>query len=138
MSTMSHENAQLLRAAYDGFARGDLEPLLDSLADDIAWEDSTLGPLAGNYVGKEQVLGLFGRMMEVYGGTSQLEVVDILANDDRGVVLTREQGTTSGEHLKWTGVHLWEFRGGQCARFTAYNNGEYQRFWSERAQRSEG
>ena len=135
---MSHPNAQLLRAAYDGFARGDLEPLMGALTDDIAWEDSTLGPLAGNYVGREEVLGLFGRMMEVYGGSLQLEVVDILANDGRGVVLTRERGTTREGHLEWTGVHLWEFRDGRCARFTAYNDAGYQRFWSERAQRDAG
>jgi ketosteroid isomerase-like protein len=132
---MTHTNAQLLRAAYDGFTSGDLEPLLGLLTDDIAWQDSTLGPLAGDYTGKDEVLRLFGRMMEVYGGTLQIEVVDILANDNRGVVLTREQGTTDGEHVKWTGVHLWEFREGRCARFVAYNDADYQRFWSERAQR---
>jgi ketosteroid isomerase-like protein len=93
--------------------------------------------VAGMYIGKEEVLSLFGRMMEVYGGTLELEVVDILASDDRGVVLTREQGTTRGEHLEWTGVNLWEFRDAQCARFTAYYDAEYQRFWSERAQRGE-
>ena len=43
---------------------------------------------------------------EVYGETLELEVIDILANDDRGVVLTREQATTRGEHAEWTGVHL--------------------------------
>ena len=134
---MTHPNAQILQAAYDGFARGDLEPLMGALTDDIAWEDSTLGPLAGNYAGKEEVLSLFGRMMEVYGGTLELEVIDILANDDRGVVLTREQGTTRGEHAEWTGVHLWEFREDQCARYTAYADAGYQRFWSERAQRGE-
>jgi hypothetical protein len=30
---------------------------------------------------------------------------------------------------------LWEFRDDRCARFTAYNDAGYQRFWSERAQR---
>jgi hypothetical protein len=48
---------------------------MGALTDDVAWEDSMLGPLAGNYVGKDEVLSLFGRMMEVYGGTLQLEVV---------------------------------------------------------------
>lgn len=57
---MSHPNARLLRNAYEAFGSGDLEPLLGALTDDISWHDSTLGPLAGSYTGKDQVLGLFG------------------------------------------------------------------------------
>jgi ketosteroid isomerase-like protein len=129
---MSHTNARLLRTAYEAFTKGDLQPLLGALTDDISWHDSTLGPLAGDYTGKDQVLGLFGRMMEVYGGTLRLEVVDIFANDDRGVVLTREAGTIGGEPVTWTGVHLWGFRDGRCARLVAYADADYQRFWSNK------
>ena len=89
-----------------------------------------MGPLAGACTGKDQVLGLFGKMTEVYGGTLRLEAIDIFANDDRGVVLTREAGTADGEDLTWTGVHLWGFRDGRCAHFTAYADAGYQRFWS--------
>ena len=49
----SHPNAELLRGAYDAFERGDLQPLLGLLRDDIEWVDSTLGPLAGTYRGSE-------------------------------------------------------------------------------------
>ena len=130
---MPHQNEQLLRAGYDGFSKnGDLEPMLGALTDDIAWQDSTLGPLAGKYTGKDEVLGLFGRMEEVYGGTLRLEVVDILVNDDRGVVLTREQGTAGGEAISWTGVHLWSFRDGRATSFVAYADADYQQFWSQR------
>jgi ketosteroid isomerase-like protein len=130
---MVQRNAQLLQTAYDAFSRGDLEPLLGALTDDISWHDSTLGPLAGTYTGKDQVLSLFGRMMTVYGGTLRLEVVDIFANDDRGVVLTREAGTTGGASATWTGVHLWSFRHGRCAQLVTYADAEYQRFWLGRS-----
>jgi uncharacterized protein len=129
---MLHPNAKLLREAYEAFSHGDLSPLLAALTDDIYWHDSTLGPLAGEYTGKDQVLGLFGKMTEVYGGTLRLEAVDIFANDARGVVLTREAGAVGGEQVTWTGVHLWGFRGRRCAGFTAYADADYQRFWSNR------
>jgi ketosteroid isomerase-like protein len=137
-SDMTHPNEQLLREAYDGFTSGDLDPLLAALTDDIAWRDSTIGPLAGDYNGKNEVLGLFGRMMEVYAGTMRLEVVDILANDSRGVVLTREQGTASGETANWTGVHVWGFRDGRCAQLVTYADADYQQFWAARAPRASG
>ena len=62
--------------------------------------------MAGACTSKDQVLGLFGEVMEVHGGTLRLEVADIFANDDRGVVLTQEAGTTGGKQLTLTGVHL--------------------------------
>ena len=45
---MTHANALMLRAMYDGVGQGDLDPLIASLTDDVSWIDSTLGPLAGN------------------------------------------------------------------------------------------
>ena len=126
---MPHLNTRLLQDACEAFSHGDLGPLLAALTDDISWRDSTLGPLTGDYTRKDQVLGLFGKMAEVYRGTLRLEAIDIFANDDRGVVLTREAGTAGGEDLTWTGVHLWGFRDGRCARFTAYADADYQRFW---------
>ena len=127
---MPHPNTKLLQAAYEAFSHGDLGPLLAALTGDISWRDSTLGPLTGDYTRKDQVLGLFGKMAEVYRGTLRLEAIDIFANDDRGVVLTREAGTADGADLTWTGVHLRGFRDGRCAQFTAYADAGYQRFWS--------
>lgn len=128
MQMTSHPNAQLLRHAYQAAGRGDLQPLLDMLSEDITWADSTLGPLAGTYR-KNQVPQFFGKMMDIYAGTLRVEIVDIMASDDRGIVLTRESGTVEGEAVAWTGVHLWFFHRGRCNRFLSYASAEYQRFW---------
>ncbi len=92
------------------------------------------GPLAGVYTGKDQVLGLFGKMMEVYGGTLRVDVVDVLANESRGVVLTAEAGTAGGVAVSWSGVHLWRFRDGRCAQLVVYADADYQRFWSSKTR----
>ncbi len=129
---MTHPNQALLRETYNAVGQGNIQVLLDALADDVTWEDSSLGPLAGEYHGKEAVQAFFGRMFEVYAGTLRLEVLDIVANDDHGVVLTRENGETAGETVSWRGVHVWKFRDGQCAEFVAVNDGAYNRFWANR------
>ena len=127
---MAHPNAGLLRRAYEAAGTGDLQPLLDVLADDITWRDSSLGPLAGEYHGKDEILDFFAKMMEVYAGTLRLDVQDILASDDRGVVLTRERGETAGGPVSWTGTHIWTFRDGRGTEFLAMNDGVYNRFWA--------
>jgi ketosteroid isomerase-like protein len=128
----SHPNAELLRNIYDAFERGDLQPLLDLLNDDIEWVDSTLGPLAGSYRGKAEVPQFFGKMMEIYKGNLRVEVLDILANDDYGIVLTRESGTVEGDPVAWKSVHEFSFSGGRVNQFVRYGSVEYQRFWLDR------
>ena len=41
------------------------------------------------------------------------------------------------EDLAWTGVHVWGFRDGKCARFESYYDDAYSEFWSARSA-SEG
>ena len=129
---MTHPNEALLRETYEAVGDGNLDVLLDALADDIVWEDSSLGPLAGRYHGKEAVGAFFGKMFEVYRGTLRLDVLDVVANDDHGVVLTRERGKVGEEAVNWRGVHIWTFREGRCAEFVAVNDGAYNRFWTGR------
>lgn len=124
--------ADLLRRAYQAAGTGDLQPLLDAPADDVTWRDSSLGPLAGEYHGKDAVLAFFAKMMEVYAGTLRVDVHDILANDDHGVVLTRERGETAGQPISYTGAHIWAFRDGRCTEFLAINDGIYNRLWATR------
>lgn len=125
----AHPNAQLLHGAYQAIEQGDLQPMLGMLSEDIAWTDSTLGPLAGTYR-KDEVPQFFGKMMDIYHGTLRVEITGMIAGDDHGIVLTRESGTVDGEPVAWTGVHVYTFDGGRVTRFTSYGSAEYQRFWA--------
>jgi ketosteroid isomerase-like protein len=127
---MPHANEALLRTNYEAFAKGDLSPMLNSFTEDIAWHVSGPSPVAGDYSGKAQVLDFFGRMMELYGGTLQLEALDFLANDEHGIVLTRERGKHNGKAIEYTGIHRWDFHDGKCARFENYYDDAYQEFWA--------
>jgi ketosteroid isomerase-like protein len=124
-----HPNAQLLQNAYQAIEQGDLRPMLSMLSEDITWTDSTLGPLAGTYR-KDEVPQFFGKMMDVYHGTLRVEIAGMMADDDHGIVLTRESGTVDGEPVAWTGVHVWSFDQGRATRFVSYGSAEYQRFWA--------
>jgi ketosteroid isomerase-like protein len=133
VNSTTHPNALRLRETYEAFDRGDLGPLFGLMSDDIEWVDSTIGPLAGTYNGKEQVPQFFARMMDVYAGSLRVQIVDIVANENHGVVLTRESGTTGSQEIAWTSVHVWSFRDGQADRFTNYSSADFQKFWAARA-----
>jgi ketosteroid isomerase-like protein len=126
---MAHPNEAMLRAGYAAFASGHVQTLVDLFADDIEWHVSGRSPVAGVYSGKEEVLGFFGKMWELYGGTLQLQVIDVLANNERGIVLTAEHAGHDGNPLEYTAVHVWGVRAGKLARFAAYNDDAYNAYW---------
>ncbi|MBV9380918.1 MAG: nuclear transport factor 2 family protein [Streptosporangiaceae bacterium] len=125
----THSNARLLRNAYQAIEQGDLQPMLTMLNEDVTWTDSTMGPLAGSYR-KDEVPRFFGKMMDVYRGTLRVEITGMLADDDHGIILTRESGTVDGEPTAWTGVHVYTFGNGGITRFVSYGSAEYQRLWA--------
>ena len=85
---MAESVSQIIKNNYDAFGNGSIDPLVSSLADDVRWHVSGGSPLAGEYVGKAEVLNFFGKMMQLYGRTLKLQVVEILAGEKYGAVLT--------------------------------------------------
>jgi hypothetical protein len=86
---MSHPNEELLRRAYEAFAKGDLGTVMSNFDDDIVWHEPGRNPLSGDFKGHQQVQGLFGRIFEMSGGTFSIDIHDILANDGHAVVMVR-------------------------------------------------
>jgi ketosteroid isomerase-like protein len=82
-----HPNIEHARRGYEAFAKGDLGTLSELIADGVVWHVKGVGPLNGDYRGRDQVFGFFGRLFEETGGTFRLDVHDILANDEHTAVL---------------------------------------------------
>ena len=76
-----HPNVEQARRGYEAFAKG-------------------VGPLSGDYHGRDQVFGFFGRLAEETGGTFRLDVHDILANDEHTVVLATLTASRGGKSIE--------------------------------------
>ena len=97
---MTHPNEELLRQAFAAFQRGDMEALQTRyFADDIRYHVSGRSPVSGDYEGTAQVLGLFGRLFELSGGTLRIELHDVVANDEHGVALFTLHAEREGRQL---------------------------------------
>jgi ketosteroid isomerase-like protein len=97
---MAHPNEELSRQAAAAFQHGDLDALRDKyLAADTRWHVSGRSPLAGDYDGVDQVIGLFVKIFELTNGTYRIEVHDVLANDEHVVSLITGRAELAGKQL---------------------------------------
>jgi uncharacterized protein len=125
-------NAALVRAAYDAFSRGDIPGAMAAVADDIVWHVPGRGPLSHDYRGHAEVVGFFGHFMELSGGTFELRVDDVLAKDDRVVVLCTTSARRGGRSWSSPQVHVWTVKDGKATTFREYAGDEQSEdeFWS--------
>jgi ketosteroid isomerase-like protein len=117
---MTNPNEELLRRGYEAFASGDMDAVLVVFADDIAWHVGGSSQLSGDYRGDQEVMGFFGRLVEVTGGTFRLELHDVLANDTHGAVLATAHGQRDGRTLAMREVHVWHLADGKATEFWAF------------------
>ncbi len=129
---MAHPNEDLLRTGFDAFGRGDMEALGKLFTDDVVWHFPGTSQLAGEYRGKEEVLGFLGKSFELSGGTLRLEIHDILANDEHGTVLTHVTGQREGKSLDDNSVQVFHIRDGKVSESWIHPGDLYagDDFWS--------
>ena len=113
---MNHPLEAIIREAYAVFGRGDIDGYLRSWADDFEFHVPGQSGIGGAYLGKAGIYALGEKAMTVTGGTFQEEVEDVLANDDRAVVLARHRFTRDGVARDYRTAHLYEVRAGKLAR----------------------
>jgi ketosteroid isomerase-like protein len=84
------------RKGYTAFDAGDVQTVIDLIADDVKWHVGGTSKFAGDYEGKQKVLEFFGRLM-AEGFVQKHAIHDILANDQHVVVLCDVSVTYNGK-----------------------------------------
>jgi uncharacterized protein len=127
-----HPNVDLLRNGYNAYSTGDMDVLTKLFADDVLWHVAGRSPISGDYKGRDQVFGFFGKLMELSDGTMKIDVHDILANDDHAVALVTGTATRGGTSYEGQDVHTFHVRNGQVVEFWDSPVDQYaaDEFWS--------
>jgi hypothetical protein len=119
---MAHPNEDLLRRGYEAFGSGDMDTDLAKYDVDIAWHVGGSNQTSGDYHGHQEVMGFFGKLMELSGGTFHLEVHDILANDTHGAVLVTGHAERDGQTLVARQANIWHLADGKATEFWAFTD----------------
>ncbi len=120
------DNVELVREAYEAFARGDIQRVLGLLDDKVEWyeaEHVTYWP-GGSFVGPQAVLnGVFARIPQDFDGF-RVDVSRIVGCGDTVLVEARYRGTVkaTGKRLDVQVAHVWDFRDGKVVRWQQYTD----------------
>lgn len=117
---MAHPHEELLRVAYSDFARGDLAGYLKVCTDTITFRVPGRSIVAGTYRREQFASGLIAKVMEATGGTFRETVLDVIANDTRGVVLAHHEFERKGRTHGYNTAHVYRIEGGRLASFEEY------------------
>ena len=121
---MSEENVDLLRKAYEAFARGDVEAVLERLDPDVDWRPAIAPILGVDAVrGIEAVRDFLTR--DLFEGFDQFRAEPLVFEDlgDDAVLVTARyvgRGESSGIELDQTFATLYRLRDGKAVSMRDY------------------
>jgi ketosteroid isomerase-like protein len=129
---MTTSNAELICRGYDAFGRGDVATVLAILDANITWHVPGHSPLSGDYKGHDEVAGFFTETMRLSAGTFTIKIVDVLASNDRVVVLCTVAAERKGQSWSSSEVHLWRVVNELAIEFCEYQGDQQteDEFWS--------
>ena len=130
---MAHPNEDLVRGAFAAFGQGDIDALRNQyFADGIRWHIPGRSPLAGDYDGIARVMELFGRVLELSGGTFRNELHDVVANDEHAVALYGTVAEREERRLDDNNVSTFHIRDGKITEVWTQVTDMYatDEFWS--------
>ena len=113
-----HPNAARFREVMDAINEGNIDVVMDALADDVVWH--TIGsdqPIRG----KENVLASFGpesgRDFEI-----EAELHDVVANDDHTIGLVHAHATRDGETFDYRTAEIMHMKDGKITERWAFSD----------------
>ncbi|HSE71091.1 MAG TPA: nuclear transport factor 2 family protein [Nocardioidaceae bacterium] len=123
---MTTQTTDLVRDGYEALSRGDVQPILGMLDDQIEWNEAehvTYWP-GGAFTGPDAVLeGVFARIADDFDGF-RVDVERISELGSTILVEARYRGTvrSTGRQLDAQVAHVWEFRDGKAVRWQQYTD----------------
>ena len=117
MTTGAQTATDVVRAYFDALQQGQFQSLGAIFADDVRWHQPGHGTLSGVYTGKAAVFELFGKFMQLSGGTFAIDQVDtIMENGDLVAAALHFHARRGTEQIAINGVDVMRVRDGKSSR----------------------
>lgn len=113
------------------YAGGDLAPVEELLAEDVVWHVPGTSPIAGDYRGREAVIGYFRLRRELAGGAIRVEESGEVHHDEALAQLADGRATLGGEDVVWRTAGVYRVADGTIAEawLVPLDSEHFDRVW---------
>ena len=122
---MAHPNEDLVRRAFDAFAKGDVDTLRELTDQDAVWHTPGRNQLSGDHRGVDAILGFFAKTAELSGGTFRADLHDVVANDDHAVAIYVARAEREGRTYENRNVLVQHIRNGKLVETWLLSDDQY-------------
>jgi ketosteroid isomerase-like protein len=116
---MSEENVEVARQAIAAWNAGDMERLRELYAPDAIARPLAGAPERGPFVGRDEIMGYFGRLRDAFDRDS-IHVSDYRSIGDRVVVLLAWKAAGHGPAIDTEVAFLYTIRGGRVLELETF------------------
>jgi len=119
------QNTDTIKAMYAAFARGDVQTILNRLADDVEWrfDGPATIPFAGVRRGPAEVVGFFQALASTQENQA-LTIETFVAQGDHVATIGRYAATVkaTGRRFDEAVSHFFTFRDGKVSKFVDFGD----------------
>ena len=129
---MADSKEDIIRRGYKAFSEGDMETLGSLYTDDVVQTMPGNNQISGEYKGRDNVLGLYGKLFELSGGTFAVELTSVEAKGDKVVTVHQTKAERGGKSLTDDESIAFSFSGDKITRLdlTAGDQAVVDDFWA--------
>ena len=120
------QNIELVKKLYAAFGKGDIETIIDHLADQLSWrfDAPSVIPYAGEHDTPGQVKAGFFQPLATTQKENTLTADEFIAQDDKVIMIGKYGATVTntGKSFDLPVVHVWTVQNGKVKRFVNFTD----------------
>jgi ketosteroid isomerase-like protein len=116
-------NERLIREFYEARARSDWAAASGMLAQDVVWHEDQQQDYSGDHHGRDHVIKLLARLVEITQGTFQLEPVAILTTAEHVAAHVRWRAERDGRSVDGNDLAVYRIAGGKIVEAWFFSDG---------------
>jgi len=113
---MADSKEDIIRRGYKAFGEGDMETLGSLYAPGVVQRVPGNNQTSGEYEGLDNVLGLYGKLFELSGGTFSVDLKSVKTQGDKMVSVHRSKAEHEGKTLDADETIEFTFSGDKISR----------------------
>ena len=113
---MAESKEDLIRRGYKAFGEGDMETFRAIYTPDVVQSQPGHNQTSGEHKGVDNVLGLYGRLFELSGGTISVDLKSVKPQGDKVVTVHHTKAEREGKTLDADETIEFTFTGEKVSR----------------------